>query len=188
MDILAACCVPVFVKSLEELFYLFGRKAKLPDKKYVTVSSKRAKYSCQHEWVGLWSLVSTDCRHTHRHTHTQPRGSKVATNPYLYFIWRTYVYIYIHISYIIYIYVYANAIIFANIHIYDVCLCCAETFCTWGTFCTNFVQGVMTVVSCFSLFCTLKEVLSRCCQGFEDSALGYFMLFFCLCNNSCTRV
>ena len=33
MDILAACCVPVFVKSLEELFYLFGREAKLPDKK-----------------------------------------------------------------------------------------------------------------------------------------------------------
>ena len=29
MDILAACCVPVFVKSLEELFYLFGREAKL---------------------------------------------------------------------------------------------------------------------------------------------------------------
>ena len=106
MDILAACCVPVFVKSLEELFYLFGREAKLPDKKYVTVSSKRAKYSCQHEWVGLWSLVSTDYRHTHTQTHTQPRGSKVATNPYLYFIERTYVYIYIHISYIIFIYIY----------------------------------------------------------------------------------
>ena len=158
MDILAACCVPVFVKSLEELFYLFGRKAKLPDKKYVTVSSKRAKYSCQHEWVGLWSLVSTDYRHTHTQTHTQPRGSKVATNPYLYFIERTYVYIYIHISYIIFIYIYANAIIFANIHIYYVCLCGAETFRTWGTFCTNFVQGVMTVVSCFSFLYSQRSI------------------------------
>ena len=86
MDILAACCVPVFVKSLEELFYLFGREAKLPDKKYVTVSSKRAKYSCQHEWVGLWSLVSTDCRHTHTDTHTttwQQSGNKPISIFYL---------------------------------------------------------------------------------------------------------
>ena len=137
MDILAACCVPVFVKSLEELFYLFGRKAKLPDKKYVTVSSKRAKYSCQHEWVGLWSLVSTDCRHTHTDTHTttwQQSGNKPISIFYLKDVC-IYTYLIYHIY--IYTYVYANAIIFANILIYYVCLCGAETFRTWGTFCTK---------------------------------------------------
>ena len=158
MDILAACCVPVFVKSLEELFYLFGRKAKLPDKKYVTVSSKRAKYSCQHEWVGLWSLVSTDCRHTHTDTHTttwQQSGNK----PISIFYWKDVcIYIYTYLIYHIYIYIYANAIIFANIHIYYVCLCGAETFRTWGTFCTNFVQGVMTVVSCFSFLYSQRSI------------------------------
>ena len=90
----------------EELFYLFGREAKLPDKKYVTVSSKRAKYSCQHEWVGLWSLVSTDCRHTHTDTHTttwHQSGNKPISMFYLkdvciytYLIYHIYLYIYMY--------------------------------------------------------------------------------------------
>ena len=139
-------------------------------------------------WVS-WAVVSSFNRlqaHTYKHTHNHVAAKWQQTHIYILFKGRIYIYI-SHISFI-YIYVYAKAIIFANIHIYCVCLCVAETFRTWGTFCTSFVQGVMTVVSCFSLFCTLKEVLSRCCQGFEDSALGYFMIFFCLCNNSCTRV
>jgi hypothetical protein len=122
MDILAACCV---VKSLEELFYLFGRKAKLPDKKYVTVSSKRAKYSCQHEWVGLWSLVSTDCRHTHRHTHTHNHVAAKWQQTHIYILFKGRMYIYIfHISYLyIYVYMYTQTRSYLQIYTYMMYVC-----------------------------------------------------------------
>ena len=45
MDIFAACCVPVFVKSLEELFTCsVGKQNCLTKKMHITVSSKRTKY------------------------------------------------------------------------------------------------------------------------------------------------
>ena len=46
MDIFAACCVPVFVKSLKEAFFScsVGKQNCLTKKMHITVSSKRAKY------------------------------------------------------------------------------------------------------------------------------------------------
>ena len=197
MDIFAACCVPVFVKSLKEVFFLFGRKAKLPDKKDAyNCFLKTCQILCQHEWVGPWSLVSANCRKTHTDTHWttwQQSGNK----PISAFCLKDvcvyiYIFIYLYVSYFIYIYKYIYIRRRNHIYIYIIYICLrgAENFRTWHevSFCTNFVQGVEDCGELFSLLCTFKEVLSRCCRGFEDSALGYFMLFICLCNNSCTRV
>ena len=74
MQILAACCAPVFVKFLEELFpYSVGKQNCLTKK--CNCFLKTCQILCPHEWVGfIWSWVLTNCRnehaHAHGHTHT----------------------------------------------------------------------------------------------------------------------
>ena len=155
MDILAACCVPVFVQSLEELFYLFSRKAKLPDKKYVTVSSKRAKYSCQHEWVRLWSLVSTDCRHTHTHRHTHNHVAAKWQHTHIYILLKGRMYIYI--SFIIYTYIY-------------ICIRKRDHICKYTHILSMFVW-------CWN-FSHMRYMLHQFCSGCNDCGELYFPFLY----------
>ena len=142
MDIFAACCVPVFVKSLKEVFFL-SRKAKLTDKKDAyTCFLKTCQILCQHEWVGPWSLVSANCRKTHTDTHWttwQQSGNKPIS---AFCLKDVCVYIYIfmsHISYIyIHIFIYADAII---LYIYMFAWCRKFSDMTWGFILHQFCSG-----------------------------------------------
>ena len=153
MDILAAYCVPVFVKLLEELFYLFGREAKLPDKKNVIVSSKRAKYPCQHEWVGLWSLVQPIAgTHTQTHTHNHVAAKWQQTHIYILFKGRMYIYI----SHISYFYIY-------------ICIRKRDHICKYAHILCMFVW-------CWN-FSDMRCILHQFCSGCNDCGELFFPFF-----------
>ena len=211
MQILAACCAPVFVKFLEELFpYSVGKQNCLTKK--CNCFLKTCQILCPHEWVGfIWSWVLTNCRnehaHAHGHTHTQLHGSKVVTTPYLHIqvvpFPRTHLFIYLSIHIYIYtcVHKYRESYIIYRIrmcihirkyrpimyiYIY-ICVC----VCCWKL---PHMRYILLFSGCWELwwsvfpFLYLQEVLNRCCQGFEDSALGCFMLSICLCYSPCTWV
>ena len=211
MQILAACCAPVFVKFLEELFpYSVGKQNCLTKK--CNCFLKTCQILCPHEWVGfIWSWVLTNCRnehaHAHGHTHTttweQSGNNPISTysscsfskDASIYLSIYTYIYTHVYtniVNHTLYI-VYACAFIFANIdllciYIYiHMCVC----VCCWKL---PHMRYILLFSGCWELwwsvfpFLYLQEVLNRCCQGFEDSALGCFMLSICLCYSPCTWV
>ena len=161
MDIFAACCVPAFVKSLKEVFFLFGRKAKLPDKKDVyNCFLKTCQILCQHEWVGPWSLVSANCRKTHTDTHWttwQQSGNK----PICAFCLKdvcVYIYIYIYMSHISYIYIY----LFTQTQSYIIYIYVCVVPKIFGHdlrfhFAPILFRVLRTVVSCFPCFVLSKK-------------------------------
>ena len=143
MDIFAACCVPVFVKSLKEVFFLFGRKAKLPDKKDAyNCFLKTCQILCQHEWVGPWSLVSANCRktHTHRHTLNHVAAKWQQTHICILLKGRMCIYIFICLIFHIYIYIYLYTQTQSYI-IYIFAWCRKFSDMTWGFILHQFCSG-----------------------------------------------
>ena len=183
MQILAACCAPVFVKFLEELFpYSVGKQNCLTKK--CNCFLKTCQILCPHEWVGfIWSWVLTNCRNEHAHaqghTHTQLHGSKVVTTPYLHIqvvpFPRTHLFIYLSIHIYIYTHVYTNivnhtlyivyacAFIFANIDL--LCIYIYIHMCVCVLLKTPahevhfaFFRVLRTVVKCFPFFVPARSL------------------------------
>ena len=186
MDIFAACCVQCLLSHWRRFFLV--QESKIAWQKRCIYLFPQNVPNTLPAWVS-WAVVSSFSQlqeDTHRHTLNHVAAKWQQTHICILFKGRMCIYIFICLIFHMYTYIYIRR----RNHILYICLRGAENFRTWHevSFCTNFVQGVEDCGELFSLLCTFKEVLSRCCHGFEDSALGYFMLFICLCNNSCTGV
>ena len=159
MDIFAACCVPVFVKSLKEVFFLVQESKVAWQKRCIYLFPQNVPNTLP-AWVS-WAVVSSFSQlqeDTHRHTLNHVAAKWQQTHICILLKGRMCIYIYIfmsHISYIyIHIFIYADAII---LYIY---VCVVPKIFGHDMrfhFAPILFRVLRTVVSCFPCFVLSKK-------------------------------
>ena len=157
MDIFAACCVPVFVKSLKEVFFLVQESKIAWQKRCIQLFPQNVPNTLP-AWVS-WAVVSSFSQlqeDTHRHTLNHVAAKWQQTHICILFKGRMCMYIFICLIFHIYTYIYIRR----RNHILYIYVCVVPKIFGHDMrfhFAPILFRVLRTVVNCFPCFVLSKK-------------------------------